>query len=93
MSNFLALCLDLEDARCSADVDVDGMNGGAGAAAVSPRRLAVDAATVPTKDLTEVFSFLVGEATMATAARKCAGSQQPRKLCNSTLCLRFFWHV
>ena len=61
MSNFLALCLDLEDARCSADVDVDGMNGGAGAAAVSPRRLAVDAATVPTKDLTEVFSFLAGD--------------------------------
>ena len=74
MSNFLALCLDLEDARCSADVDVDGMNGGAGAAAVSPRRLAVDAATVLTKDLTEVFSFLAGEATMATTARKCAGS-------------------
>ena len=69
MSNFLALCLDLEDARCSADVDVDGMNGGAcaAAAAVSPRRLAVDAATVPMKDLTEVFSFLVGEATMTTA--------------------------
>ena len=64
MSNFLALSLDLEDARCSADVD--GVNDGAVAAAVSPRRLAVDAATAPMKDLTEVFSFLVGDANMVT---------------------------
>ena len=63
-SNFPALCFDLENAKDSAGVD--GVNNGAGAAAVSRRRLAVDAATAPMKDLKEDFSFFVGEATMVT---------------------------
>ena len=54
MSNFAALCFDLDDA---ADF---GMNDGACAAA-SPRRLAVDAATALMKGLTTDLSFFAGE--------------------------------
>ena len=53
-----------------------------GAAAVSSRRLAVDAATAPMKDLTEDFSFFVGEATMVTVM--CwwsAAAQETTMLC------------
>ena len=63
MSNFAALCFDLDDATCHAEDD--GANDGDGAAA-SPRRLAVDAATALIKGLTADLSFFAGETIEAT---------------------------